>query len=164
MEVQQRSLAIYAFEAFIIVIEIALLTYLGNIKVFWNIIIVHIDYWIKWFIISSVLNSDSEQPLVQSDSAQLGSTVNFDSSTTFTAYSIQFFPCTWWKKLLFYLFKKLPFLGSKNFLCFHRIFYLKQWKIDFPSCSTFFWNSSHLPNVLVILFTHTGCLRVKWQK
>ena len=39
MEGQQRSLAIYAFEAFIIVIEIALLIYLGNIKVFLNIII-----------------------------------------------------------------------------------------------------------------------------
>ena len=133
MEGQQRSLAIYALQAFIIVIEIALLIYLGNTKVFWNIIIIHIDYWIKYFIISSVLNSDSEQSLVQSDSAQLGSTVNFDSSTTFTTYSIWVFPFTWWEKLLFYLFKKLPFLGSKNFLCFHRIFYLKQWKIYFSS-------------------------------
>ena len=133
MEGQQRSLAFYALQAFIIVIEIVLLIYLGSTKVFWNIIIIHIDYWIKYFIISSVLNSDSEQT---SDSDQLSSTVNFDSSTTFTTYSIWVFPFTWWEKLLFYLFKKLPFLGSKNFLCFHRIFYLKQWKIAFSS-STF---------------------------
>ena len=116
MEGQHRSLAIYAFEAFIIVTEIALLIYLSNIKVFWNIIIIHIDYWIKYFIVPSVLNSDSEQPLSQSDSPQLDSTANFDSSTTFTTYSIQVFPFTWWEKFLFYLFKKLPFPGRKNFL------------------------------------------------
>ena len=44
MEGQQRSRAIYAFEAFIIVIEIALLIYLGNIEIFSNIMIIHTDY------------------------------------------------------------------------------------------------------------------------
>ena len=34
MEGQQKNLAIYAFEVFIIVVEIILLIYLGNIKVF----------------------------------------------------------------------------------------------------------------------------------
>ena len=34
MEGQQKNLAIYAFEVFIIVVEIILLIYLGSIKVF----------------------------------------------------------------------------------------------------------------------------------